>query len=67
MSHSLTRIWLHIVWGTKDRYPYMTCDTRHKIIEHLEQKFAALKSKFELLMERKITFILLYYSIRIGL
>ena len=30
MSHSLNRIWIHSVWSTKDRFPFL--DTKKKII-----------------------------------
>lgn len=49
MPHSLTRIWLHIVWGTKDRYPYMAGETKYKIIKHLEQKFTDLESQVRII------------------
>ncbi|MCK4357692.1 MAG: IS200/IS605 family transposase [Candidatus Cloacimonetes bacterium] len=39
MSHSLTRIWIHAVWSTKDRFPFMKNDERIKIINHLKTKF----------------------------
>ena len=36
MSHSLTRIWIHSVWSTKDRFPFLNGTTRKKIIDHLK-------------------------------
>jgi len=42
MSHSLTRIWIHAVWSTKERFPYMKEKQRIKIIHHLNLKFEEL-------------------------
>ncbi|MEA2103880.1 MAG: IS200/IS605 family transposase [Candidatus Cloacimonadota bacterium] len=42
MSHSLTRIWIHSVWSTKNRFPYMKNATKQKIIQHLHQKLEEL-------------------------
>ena len=35
MSH--TRIWIHAVWGTKNRYPFLTKEIRSKVISHILQ------------------------------
>ena len=39
MSHSLTKIWIHAVWGTKDRCPFMGDDHLKKIKYHLRECF----------------------------
>ncbi|MCD4819665.1 MAG: transposase [Candidatus Cloacimonetes bacterium] len=39
MSHSLTRIWIHSVWGIKNRFPFLSDTTRNEIIDHLKIKF----------------------------
>ena len=39
MSHSLTRIWIHAVWGTKERCPFMNDEKLSKIINHLKDIF----------------------------
>ncbi len=31
------KIWLHFVWSTKDRYPYLQDDIRGKAFEHIKQ------------------------------
>lgn len=31
------KVWLHFVWSTKDRYPYLTDEIRSKIFEHIKQ------------------------------
>lgn len=30
------KIWVHAVWGTKNRYPFLTREIRPKIIEHIK-------------------------------
>ena len=31
-----TRVWIHAVWGTKNRYNYLTKDIRSEVIEHIK-------------------------------
>jgi len=31
------KVWLHFVWSTKDRYPYLTDEIRTKVFEHIRQ------------------------------
>ncbi len=31
------RVWLHIVWGTKNRYPYLTESIRPKVFTHFKE------------------------------
>lgn len=40
---SYVRNWLHCVWGTKNRYPFLTPESKEAIIEHIVQN-AKLKS-----------------------
>jgi putative transposase len=37
MLHSYTKIYLHLIWSTKNREPYLTVDARPKAFEHLIQ------------------------------
>ena len=30
------KIWIHAVWGTKNRYPYLTKEIKQKVIEHIK-------------------------------
>ncbi len=39
MSHSLTKIWIHAVWATKERCPFMSEEYLKKIIHHLRDNF----------------------------
>jgi len=41
MSH--VRIWIHCVWATKNRHPFLTKESKPDIIEHIKQN-ARLKS-----------------------
>jgi putative transposase len=31
------QVWLHFVWSTKDRYPYLTDEIRSKVFDHIRQ------------------------------
>jgi REP element-mobilizing transposase RayT len=31
------KVWLHFVWSTKDRYPYLTDSIRSNVFEHIRQ------------------------------
>jgi putative transposase len=31
------KVWLHFVWSTKERYPYLTDEIRNKVFEHIRQ------------------------------
>lgn len=39
MSHSLTRIWIHSVWSTKNRFPFLEKNKKIKIVHHLSEIF----------------------------
>ncbi|HET6991571.1 MAG TPA: IS200/IS605 family transposase [Bacteroidia bacterium] len=34
---SYVKIWVHAVWGTKNRYPFLTKDIREKVISHIRE------------------------------
>jgi len=36
-----TKIWIHAVWATKDRFPYLTPPIRNKIIFHIKENSIA--------------------------
>ena len=31
------RVWVHAVWGTKNREPYLTAEVRAKVIAHIQE------------------------------
>lgn len=31
------KIWIHAVWGTKNRYPYLTKEIKEKVIAHIKE------------------------------
>lgn len=33
---SFVRVWIHVVWGTKNRYPYLINDIKQKVINHIK-------------------------------
>lgn len=37
MSHSLTKIWIHLIFGTKDRMPLINESFEKKLYEHIKQ------------------------------
>ena len=32
------KVWLHFVWSTKDRHPYLKGEIREKVLEHIRQQ-----------------------------
>ncbi|NOT75735.1 MAG: IS200/IS605 family transposase [Cyclobacteriaceae bacterium] len=42
MSHSLPRIWVHAISGTKDRLPLINLNQEKKIYQHLEEQLIEL-------------------------
>lgn len=38
MSHTYYKIWIHVVWGTKNRQPLMAKQVRNEIFQHIEKK-----------------------------
>jgi REP element-mobilizing transposase RayT len=43
MSHSLSNIWIHSVWATKNRYPFITNDIETILYEQIKKEFSFLK------------------------
>lgn len=37
----LVKVWIHFVWSTKNREPYLTDDIRRKIFEHIRENARA--------------------------
>ncbi len=31
------KVWLHFVWSTKERFPYLTDEIRNKVFDHIRQ------------------------------
>jgi len=31
------KVWLHFVWSTKDRHPYLTDEIRQKVLDHIRE------------------------------
>ncbi len=31
------KVWLHFVWSTKDRFPYLNDEIRHRVFKHIRQ------------------------------
>ncbi len=42
MSHSMTKIWIHAVWATKDRQPLLKKTFRSRILRHIRKRFQEL-------------------------
>jgi len=38
MSHSYCKVWIHIVWSTKDRFPLLNTELREKLILHIHEQ-----------------------------
>ena len=35
MGHVYYKIWIHLVWSAKNRYPFLNDEIRHKIFKHI--------------------------------
>lgn len=35
MGHIFFKIWIHVVWSTKERYPYLSNEIRYKVFNHI--------------------------------
>ncbi len=44
MSHSLTRIWIHGIWATKERYPFILPEIENNIYDILYDEFIESQS-----------------------
>ncbi|MCL5031610.1 MAG: IS200/IS605 family transposase [Bacteroidetes bacterium] len=38
MRHVYYKIWIHLVWSVKNRYPFLNDEIRHKIFKHISDK-----------------------------
>ena len=36
MPHAFHKLWIHLIWGTKDRHPYLTGEIRNKVLFHIK-------------------------------
>ena len=48
MSHSLVRIWIHAIWGTKERQPLLKDDFREEIKKHINENFEEQDCKVQI-------------------
>src|SRR5258706_13088649 len=39
MPHSFNKIWIHAIWGTKDRYPFIIPDIENSVYEYMSSQF----------------------------
>ncbi len=42
MSHSYNKIWLHVVFSTKDRKPLITSEIEHELYKHVKEQLHEL-------------------------
>ena len=45
MAHSLVKIWIHTIFGVKDRQPLLRSEFRSTVIEHIASKLTELNCK----------------------
>lgn len=38
MAHAYHKVWIHLIWGTKERFPVMGDTIKQEIIEHIREK-----------------------------
>ena len=48
MPHSLTKIWIHAVWSTKDVQPLIKSSFSNDLYEHFQTRAEAMKREKEL-------------------
>ncbi|MBS4027874.1 MAG: transposase [Ignavibacteriales bacterium] len=41
MSHSFTKIWIHAVFGTKDRVPIISSSFENQLYSHIQKQLEA--------------------------
>ena len=39
MPHSFNKIWIHAIWSTKDRHPFIHSNVEHKIYHFISEQF----------------------------
>ncbi len=39
MPHSFNKIWIHAIWSTKDRHPFILSNVVHKIYHFISEQF----------------------------
>ena len=39
MAHSLTKIWIHAIWATKERFPFITTAMEEKVYQYINRQF----------------------------
>ena len=39
MPHSFNKIWIHAIWSTKDRHPFILSNVEHKIYHFISEQF----------------------------
>jgi len=49
MSHSMNRIWIHSIWSTKDRSPFLIEEKRKIIIPHLRDQFKVMNCEVRII------------------
>ncbi len=40
MGHVYYKIWIHLIWSTKNRFPFLTVEIRNKTFDHIIKKAA---------------------------
>jgi putative transposase len=38
MAHAYHKVWIHLIWGTKERFPMMNGDIKQKTFDHIREK-----------------------------
>lgn len=40
---SYVKIWIHSVWGTKKRFPFLTNEVKNDLMQHIKENAAHIK------------------------
>jgi REP element-mobilizing transposase RayT len=38
MAHAYHKVWIHLIWGTKERFPLMNDGIKRMIFDHIQEK-----------------------------
>ncbi|MEW6685953.1 MAG: IS200/IS605 family transposase [Candidatus Edwardsbacteria bacterium] len=38
MSHTYHKVWIHLIWTTKERFPYLNKEIKNDVIFHIKEK-----------------------------
>lgn len=49
MSHSFNKIWIHAIWSTKERFPYINPNIENELYQFISKEFEGLGCKVSII------------------